>query len=105
MVWRQDADLVYILYQDNHSYTLYEVRDAPTEYENDHELLKGAFGWLWHTQDAIRNHLGEPLVAEANPTDFVIQDFSGGVIFYFVENNANSYVLFQDQNSWLMAPE
>ncbi|HEX6387736.1 MAG TPA: hypothetical protein VF177_23960, partial [Anaerolineae bacterium] len=74
-------------------------------YENQNDLLKGAFGWLWNTQESIRNRLSTPEIIEANTTDFAIQDFSGGTIFYFLENNANNYVLFKDQNTWLTVGE
>jgi len=105
MVWRGDRDLVYVLYYDSGAYTVHDVHNVPTTYENNSDMLKGAFGWLWNAQESIRDRLSTPTMAEANTTDFAIQDFSGGVIYYFLENNANNYVLFNDQNTWLTVRE
>jgi hypothetical protein len=68
-------------------------------------LLKGGFGYLWNNNSTLRNQIGQPEAAEFNATDFAAQDFAGGTIFYFFENNAHNYALFNGSGTWVSAQE
>ncbi len=103
-VWRGgDVDRVYFLYN-NGTYTSYSAAAAPQGYY-DSALLKGAFGYYWNTNADVRSRLGDPLEAEANASQFAVQDFSSGLIFYFYENGANNYVLFAATGRWTSTPD
>ena len=102
MVWRQDADRIYVLY-DNESYASYRD-DGPDGYF-DSEWLKGGFGYLWNNNSTVRERLGQPAAAEFNATDFAVQDFAGGTIFYFFENKAHNYALFASNGTWASAQQ
>ncbi|MDA0245167.1 MAG: hypothetical protein OT477_17260 [Chloroflexi bacterium] len=95
-VWRQDANRIYFLYN-NGTYAFYPD-NSPTGYYHSN-MLKGGFGYLWNNNNTVRDSLGEPIAIEANATNFAIQDFADGTIFYFLENNAFNYVLFSN-NTW-----
>lgn len=101
-VWRQDANRIYILYN-NGSYSSYPDLSPPGHRESD--LIKGGFGYLWNENATVRNGLGNPLAIEFNATDFAVQDFAGGTIFYFFENDAHNYVLFADTGQWKSTQE
>lgn len=102
-IWREDADRVYFLYN-NGTYVSYAANVAPQGYF-DTALLKGAFGYYWNTNSDVRSRLGNPVEAEANASQFAVQDFSSGHIFYFLENNANNYVLFSNTGRWVSTPD
>ena len=96
-VWRQDAERIYILYN-NGTHTSYPD-DSPNGYYHSN-MLKGGFGYLWNNNSTIREGLGDPVTTEANATNFAVQDFDNGTIFYFLENEANNYILFSGSNAW-----
>ncbi len=102
-VWREDADQVYFLYN-NGTYASYAANVAPAGYY-DTDMLKGAFGYFWNTVADVRSRLGNPVEAEANASQFAVQDFSSGHIFYFFENGANNYVLFSTTGRWVSTPD
>ncbi len=102
-VWREDADRVYFLY-DNSTYASFAANTAPQGYY-DSPLLKGAFGYFWNTNADVRSRLGNPLEAEANASQFAVQDFRNGLIFYFYENGARNYVLFATTGGWVARAE
>jgi hypothetical protein len=102
LVWRQDADRIYALYN-NGAFASYRD-DSPDGYF-DSQLLKGGFGYLWNNNSTLRNQIGQPEAAEFNATDFAAQDFAGGTIFYFFENNAHNYALFNGSGTWVSAQE
>lgn len=103
MVWREDRDVVYALFDDG-GFATYDATIAPDDYF-DSQLLKGAFGYLWNTVAPLRERIGRPAVFELNATDFAVQDFSGGVIFYFFENDTRNYALFADNDTWTSIQE
>lgn len=96
-VWRQDRSLIYVL-TNNGRFVAYPDNSPPNYRVSD--LIKGGFGYLWTTNQSVQQGLGQPRVAEAFATDFAIQDFWGGTIFYFYENDARNYALFDDNNTW-----
>jgi len=103
-VWRGgDVDRVYFLYG-NGTYASYPANAAPQGYY-DSALLKGAFGYYWNTNADVRSRLGNPLEAEAVASQFAVQDFRQGIIFYFFENGANNYVVFAATGRWTATPE
>lgn len=102
MVWRQDANRIYVLYN-NGAYSSFPD-NSPDGY-HDSDLVKGGFGYLWNTNADIRNRIGQPQVIEFNATNFAVQDFAGGTIFYFYENDARNYALLADNNTWKSAKE
>jgi hypothetical protein len=96
-VWRQDRDLIYVLYNNNRLAVYPD--NSPDNYHAS-DLIKGGFGYLWNTTPSVRDGLGQPLAIEMNATDFAVQDFQGGTIFYFYENDARNYALFDDNGTW-----
>lgn len=102
MVWREVPDLVYVLYN-NGTFDRFPA-DGPEGYF-DSDWLKGSFGYLWNNNAAVRDRVGQPEAAEFNTTNFAAQDFAGGTIFYFLENDARNYVLFNDNGTWVSAQE
>lgn len=102
MVWREDADRIYVLYN-NGTYASFRD-DSPAGYRES-DLLKGGFGYLWNNNSGVRGALGNPTTAEANATDFAVQDFANGTIFYFFENDTRNHVLFAANNTWLTRQE
>ncbi|MCP4425235.1 MAG: protein kinase [Chloroflexi bacterium] len=101
MVWRGDTDQVYILSNDR-TLATHIVNEAQPY--NETELLKGAFGYLWHTNLTVSASLGNPQDTEKVADDFVVQDFRQGTIFYF-SNNGKAYALFTTTNTWQDFPE
>ena len=97
MVWREVPDLVYVLYNDG-TYDLFPAEGPDGYFDSD--WLKGSFGYLWKNNATVRNRVGQPEAAEFNTTNFAVQDFAGGTIFYFLENDARNYVLFSDNKTW-----
>lgn len=102
MVWREAPDLVYVLYYDG---TFAGFPAAGPAGYFDSEWLKGSFGYLWNNNAAVRSQVGQPQAAEFNATDFAAQDFARGTIFYFLENDAQNYVLFNNSGTWTSAQE
>lgn len=102
MVWREDADRIYVLYN-NGTYSSFRD-DSPAGYRES-DLIKGGFGYLWNNNSGVRGGLGNPTTAEANATDFAVQDFANGTIFYFFENDTRNHVLFAANNTWLTRQE
>lgn len=102
MVWRETPDLVYVLYNDG---TFDTFAAAGPDGYFDSDWLKGSFGYLWNNNAAVRNQIGQPEAAEFNATNFAAQDFAGGTIFYFLENDARNYVLFDGSGTWISAQE
>ena len=101
MLWRADRNVVYVLYTADHTFAVYDAGLAQAGFY-DNENLKGAFGWFWHNQSTVQDRLGVPTTNEANPTDFSIQDFVNGSIFYYREGGDNSnYLLIHTQGRWL----
>jgi hypothetical protein len=104
MIWRQDRDWVYALF-DSMAYNEFDSSTGiPPGYYRS-ELIKGAFGWFYNTDSETATALGEPTDIEQFASEFTIQDFERGTIFYFLENNANNYVLFADDNTWVNVQE
>jgi hypothetical protein len=102
MVWRQHADIIYVLYDDG-TYVAFPD-DSPAGYF-DSELLKGGFGYLWNTNADVRGLIGKPLAIEFAAADFALQDFASGTIFYFFDNGGRTYVLFAGSGTWLLRQE
>jgi len=96
-IWRQDANLIYILY--NSGAFISYADNSPAGYY-DTNILKGGFGYLWNNNSSVRDGLGQPTTVEANATNFAAQDFERGAILYFFENDAYNYILFSDNNTW-----
>ncbi len=104
MVWRKDNNSIYVLYYaesyETHSITLPDGTDF---YVN--ERTKGAIGYLWANQAHIESQLGEPLDTEMGASEFTLQEFADGTMFYFKENRGNSYILMADQNELRIVQE
>ena len=99
MVWRGDRELVYVLYNDG-SFSTHNALVGPKNYFHS-DRLKGAFGYLWNNNDTVRNGLGEPAADELIATDFTVQDFAGGSLFYFFDKRGYDFALFADNNTWI----
>lgn len=107
MVWRGDSNSIYVLYTDGTAINTFQRFDmdnvAPLESENP--LLKGSIGLLWTANTAVQNKIGNPTTNEMGVSDFVLQEFANGTLFYFSENLANTYLLLGDQNEFRMIQE
>jgi len=101
MVWRQDKQQVYVLYNDG-DLSIHDVNDSSLADYSQSEMFKGAFGYLWNTNTAVSNQIGQPQAPEQEATEFTIQDFDKGVIFYFADNGAQTYIILEQENSWLL---
>jgi len=97
-IWREDIDRVYVLYN-NGAFAFFRGDAGPEGYFHS-DLLKGAFGYLWNTNETVRSRLGQPITIEMVANDFAAQDFAGGVAFYFYDNGGNSFALFNDNYTW-----
>lgn len=102
VIWRDKTDntaeQIYILYLDS-TFEIIPVLAPQGFHESD--LAKGAIGYVWVTDQRIKAKLREPIAPENSATDFAIQEFMGGFIFYFLENEARNYVLFKDNLEWI----
>lgn len=99
MVWRQDKEQVYVLYQDG-SLTIHTVNDPAFAGYYESDLLKGAFGYLWQDNTAVQNRLGQPQAPEQVAANFTIQDFANGSLFYFADNGSHNYVAIFPESAW-----
>lgn len=102
MIWRQHADIIYVLYDDG-TFAAYPD-DSPPNYR-DSDFLKGGFGYLWNTNEDVRGQIGNPLTIEYGAADFALQDFTGGTILYFFDQTGQNYVLLTDQGTWNLRQE
>ncbi len=100
MIWRQDKEQVYILYQDG-TLSTHTVNDSSLASYYVSDLLKGAFGYLWQNNTAVRTRLGQPQTAEQVASAFAAQDFSNGVILTFADIGGHTYLLFFPETTWL----
>lgn len=100
MVWRQDKEQVYILYQDG-TLSTHTVNDPALANFYVSDLLKGAFGYLWQNNTAVRTRLGQPQTAEQVASAFAAQDFSNGVILTFADIGSHTYLLIFPETTWL----
>lgn len=101
VIWRDRTDgyaeQIYVLYYDG-TFEVFPVTAPQGFYESP--LVKGAIGHLWSTNQRVKAKLNEPIGPEDNATHFAVQDFMGGVILYFLENEARNYVLLNDNLIW-----
>lgn len=99
-VWSSHRDVVYVLYSAG-DYAVYDVSSA---IDQDYgSQLKGAFGWLVSNNPTVKNRLGDPGGVENVASDFLIQEYAGGAIFYFSDNYGRTYILLADPNVWTVA--
>lgn len=97
MIWREDMELVYVLYNDG-ELALYSSSGPEDYYVTD--LRKGAFGYLWDNNDTVREHLSEPLAIEKVAGGFTAQEFVDGVAVYFDDSGGQTYALFDEHGTW-----
>jgi hypothetical protein len=99
MVWRRDTESIYVLYYDG-SFATYEadISEGTLFFEDD--LHRGPMGYLWDSNNFVRQQLGDPEDPEMGTSEFTLQDFMSGTIFYFKENRQNTYVLLADGDEW-----
>lgn len=98
-IWREDLDRIYFLYHDG-TFSVHRDDEGPEGYEVS-PLVKNGFGYMWNTYPALRERLGEPVTIEANPADFAVQDFAGGVLIYFNDNGPYEFALFNENGTWV----
>ena len=98
MIWRGDIDYVYVL-PNNGAYSAWDISVADPDYYRD-DLHKGGIGWLWDNFETIRLQLGDPTEAEHFADQFVVQDFSGGVLFAYLQSNGQTFILLNDSSQW-----
>jgi serine/threonine protein kinase len=100
MIWRQDKEQVYILYQDG-SLSTHTVNDPALANFYLSDLFKGSFGYLWQNNTAVRTRLGQPQAPEQVATNFAIQDFTQGVLLSFADIGNHTYLLLFPETIWL----
>ena len=98
MIWREDLDRIYVLYGDG-TFSSHRDDEGPVGYEVS-PLIKGGFGYLWNNNPAVRAALGQASAMELNAAEFTVQDFPGGVIFYFFDRGDYTFALFND-GTWV----
>ena len=104
MVWQTDSDFIYVLYTDS-TYEIHPVTSPlGSEFYIDDDT-KGVMGYLWEENLSVRSQIGNPREIEMGTSEFTLQEFENGTIFYFKENRANTYVLMADQNEVRMIQE
>ena len=92
MVWRRDTEEIYVLYYDG-SFVSYPANLTVGAAFAEDGWHQGPMGYLWRTNLIVQRLLGEPINAEMGTSEFTLQAFMNGMIFYFRENRQNSYVL------------
>lgn len=100
MIWRQDLETVYVLYNDGRALEVHEISDPAQRGFEQSELLKGAFGYLHTSNSEISSRLGSPLKAEESIADFRVQDFDNGVIFSLSNFDGITGVLNTAVSQW-----
>ncbi len=100
MLWRQDKEQVYILYQDG-ALSTHTVNDPALANFYVSDLLKGAFGYLWQNNTAVRTRLGQPQTQEQIAAAFTVQDFNNGAILTFTDGGGHTYLLLFPETTWL----
>lgn len=99
MLWRQDTDQVYVLYDDRSVDTF--VVDSPSlaGFEVS-ELVKGAIGYVYDTNSAVSSKIGPPEDQERQAADVMIQDYSFGFIISWQESGLQTNLIFLGANQW-----
>jgi len=104
MVWQTDSDFIYVLYTDS-TYGIHpDTSPLGTEFYLNDET-KSVIGYLWANNLSVQSLLGKPRETAMGTSEFTLQEFENGTIFYFKENQANTYVLMADQNELRMIQE
>ncbi len=99
MLWRQDTDQVYVLYDDS-SVETFVVNSADLAGFQVSELVKGAIGYVYDTNSAVSSKIGSPEDQERQAADVTIQDFSLGFIISWQESGLQTNLIFLGANQW-----
>ncbi|MAU00245.1 MAG: hypothetical protein CL608_24155 [Anaerolineaceae bacterium] len=99
MLWRQDTDTVYALYNDG-TMNSFLVNDPSLGDFRESDLIKGAIGYVWRNNAAVSQKLGQPQDQERQAADVNVQDFSSGFIISWRENNLQTNLIFLEVNQW-----
>lgn len=101
MLWRSDANLIYILGPDNRWRSLGDKwREGDLDFDPGlvapaglHQPVRG-FGLVWREQPGVRDGLGWA-VSEEQGFIALLQEFAGGLIWQDAERN-RFFILFND---------
>lgn len=99
MLWRQDTDQVYVLY-DDFSVDTFVVDSPSLAGFQVSELVKGAIGYVYDTYSAVSSKIGAPVDQEKQAADVTIQDFSFGFIISWQENGLQTNLIFLGATQW-----
>lgn len=99
MLWRQDTDTVYALYNDG-TMNAFLVNDPSLGDFRESDLIKGAIGYVWNSNSAVSQKLGQPQDQERQAADVMVQDFSNGFIISWRETNLQTNLIFLEVNEW-----
>jgi hypothetical protein len=99
MLWREDTDRVYVLDNDG-TMNSFLVDDPSLGDFEESDLIKGAIGYVWRSNSAVANKLGQPQAQERQAADVTIQDFSNGFIISWRETNLQTNLIFLEVNQW-----
>ena len=99
ILWREDTDTAYVLYND-HTLATFVVDQPGLEGFELSPLVKGAIGYVYDSQTAVANKIGNPVDAEQQAADVFIQDFSKGFIISWQDEGTQTNLIFLDVNQW-----
>jgi hypothetical protein len=104
LLWRKDTQRIYALYYEG-SFATYDADLSLGLLFDEGNWRRGPIGYLWDSNGPVQEQLGEPLGPEMGTSEFTLQDFMKGTIFYFKENQQNTYVLLGDAAELRMIQE
>lgn len=108
MLWRGDADVIYVLYHDGHweSYPN-EWREGDDEFscgdENPATTPVRGFGRVWCDNPVVRQQLGPVTAAEIGDSGSFIQEFVNGTII--IAPFGDPFVLVGEDGVWRRVEE
>ncbi len=99
ILWRQDTDRVYVLFDDG-TMSSFLVNDPSLRDFWVSDSIKGAIGYVYDSNTAVSQKLGQPQDQEREAADVTIQDFSNGFIIAWRETNLQTNLIFLEVNQW-----
>lgn len=99
ILWREDTDQVYVLYNDN-SIETFLVDDPALADFHVSALIKGAIGYVYSSNSAVATKLGNPSDEEKQAADVMIQDFLKGFIISWRDGTERTHIVLLEANQW-----
>ncbi|WP_420643343.1 protein kinase domain-containing protein [Candidatus Leptofilum sp.] len=99
MLWREDTDTVYVLYND-FTMNAFLVDQPGLAGFQVSELIKGAIGYVYDSNTAVAAKLGQPEDQERQAADVTLQQFSNGFIISWQDEGLQTNLIYLDANEW-----